>query len=158
MKHELYLKEAEIVIKIIDIAIKAFSTNPPDVGEEGMKQIIKSHLQYKENIINAEPKFQNLASLRIDKNDVLAYFQETNGKTVEYFWKEIEASGINVQRVDKYQKIFKKGKITNEIEYDFVIDTMIPMNQEGKFTEDQLDKLELYINEFEKKSKPRKGK
>ncbi len=146
MKQDLYLVQSNEVAKIIDIAIKAFSINPPDVGEEGIKQIIKSYLHYKEKVLNPEPQYLNLTSLRIGKNDVLTYFQETNGKTVEYFWKEIEASGINVQRVDKYQKIFKKGKITNEIEYDFVIDTMIPMNQEGKLTQDQLDKLELYIN------------
>jgi hypothetical protein len=51
------------------------------------------------------------------------------------------------------QKILKRKKIINDIEYDFVTDVIVPYQHEGMITEEEVILLNTYLGDFEKKAK-----
>ena len=45
-------------------------------------------------------------------------------------------------------KILKRKKINNDIEYDFVTDVIVPYQQEGMITEEEVILLKYLFGEF----------
>ena len=58
-------------------------------------------------------------------------FQEGSGEGVEYFWRKIKEKNLPFNRNNKLTKIFKRKRIINDLEYDFITDVMMPYYQEG---------------------------
>jgi len=79
-------------------------------------------------------------------------FQEGSGNHVEAFWKEIKNAGLPFKRENKLVKILKRGKIKNALEYDFIIDVLVPYQQEGLLTQEEVVLLNQMIGEFENKN------
>lgn len=50
------------------------------------------------------------------------------------------------------EKILKRKKINNQQEYDYVIDTIVPFQQEGIISEEDVKNLNKYIEIFETKN------
>ncbi|MGB1296107.1 MAG: hypothetical protein ACPG6V_11560, partial [Flavobacteriales bacterium] len=93
MSKSKYELESLELIKIIDIAIKSFNKHPPiNWPHEQTVDFIKLYAEEKKSILNPKPQFKNINSVRQSKNNILIYFQESNGKTVNYFWEEIAAN------------------------------------------------------------------
>lgn len=149
-----YENEANNLIKAIDIAIKAFST-PPPTGHlpDHAPQMAAGYKGLRNEIINAEPQYKNLTSLKYSIEDVFTYFQEGSGPVVNMFWQQIKAANLPYTRKNKLEKILKRGKINNQIEYDYVVDTVVPLEQEGMITQDEAALLKQFIGDFEKKKK-----
>ncbi|MGB1295628.1 MAG: hypothetical protein ACPG6V_09110, partial [Flavobacteriales bacterium] len=76
---------------------------------------------------------------------------ESNGKTVNYFWEEIAANQISLERKNIIKKVLKRKKILNIQEYDNVIDLMVPYFQSKMISQNELENLKTYIGDFELK-------
>lgn len=147
-----YDEYANEISKIIDIAIKSIKQHPPKVfREKDLEQFMKVYLQYKDEVLNPEPRFKNVASLNSVKNDILTMFQETSGEGVNNFWKAIKNQGIDIKRENKLKNILRKGKISNQIEFDFAVDTLVPYLDEGIIGPDEAKKIDSLIYEYENK-------
>ena len=154
MTKKIYEDEAIKLSKAIDIAIEAFEKYPAEIfTEENLKHFINCYRERKDFALNPEPKFRKIASLKYLIDDVFIYFQESNGKDVEYFWKQIKEQNLDYVREDKLWKIIKRGKIKNRIEFEYVTDLIVAAEQEKRITQDEAKKLGEMIGEFELRKK-----
>jgi hypothetical protein len=145
-----YEAEATKLGLAIDIAIEAFRSEcPPEFEKKDQEHFIRCYAEWKEQCLNPEPQFKNLASLKYSINDVFTYFQESAGPTIEYFWKRITEEGLDYKREDKLAKILKRGKIRGRIEYEYVTDIIVVAQQVGLCTEEQAKQLSEMLGEFE---------
>jgi hypothetical protein len=146
-----YAEQAQLISRAIDIAIASVKKFPPkDFSNDHIKHFIDTYLEYKKGALDPEPGYHNMKSLLYIKSDILTYFQESAGKAVEYFWKEVKKNNLELKRENKLKKILKRGKIKNDLEYDFVIDVLVSYQQEGLITEDEANKLNQMIGTFKR--------
>ena len=151
MKKDLYKEQASYLIKAIDIAIDSFKKFPPkDFLPEHVIKIINTYLDFRHEVLNPEEKFRTITSLKYSINDVFIFFQETGGVTVNFFWQEVNKMVLPYKRENKLQKILKRGKIKTQIEYDFIIDVLVPYQQEGLINNEDSLKIKILLTEFEK--------
>jgi hypothetical protein len=151
-----YETEAIKLAKAIDIAIDAFVKYPPkDFTEEHIDHVVSVHNEWKNAVLNPEPKFKKIASLKYDIQNVFTYFQESSGETVEYFWRQIKNESLDYVREDKLRKIIERGK-KGQIEFDLVTDSLVAAEQDGQITKEQAGQLSRMIGEFEKRGKSKK--
>ncbi len=149
-----YEEEANKLAQAIDIAIEAFQKYPPkNFQQEHVNQFVDTYLDYKNKTLNPEPQFRKLASLKYKTQDVFIFFQESSGDAVDFFWKELKKNNLPFQRENKLLKIVSKKKIKNDAEYDYVIDTIVPFEQEGIITKEDVNTLNQLISDFENKGK-----
>jgi hypothetical protein len=154
MSQTKYEQAVEHLSKAIDIAIDVIKEIPPkDWKDEDILHFSNVYLEYKNEAQNPEPKFANLTSLKYSINDILTYFQECSGKAVDEFWIRIKEQGLPYKRENKLAKILKRKKIKNDIEFDFVIDVLVPYQQEKLIDENEVILLNQLIAEFEMRGK-----
>ena len=145
-----YTESSNNLVKAIDIAIDAFKKYPPKIWDtKTLDQVINTYSEFKNNAENPEPQFHNLKSLSYKINDVFIYFQEGSGDAVDKFWDKIKEVNLPYKRENKLGKILKRKKINNKIEYDFVIDVLVPYQQENLINKDDVILLNKLIGEFE---------
>lgn len=154
MKIDKYIEHSSNLCKAIDIAINVIKEHPPKGWDEKtVLHVVNLSLEIKKNVLNPEPQFRNLKSLKYDVEMVFTKFQEGHGTYVEEFWKEIKAQNLPYKRENKMVKILKRKKINNIHEYDFVIDVIVPYQQEGLITDDDVVLLNELIGQFEMRKK-----
>ncbi len=147
-----YTEQAKILSEAIDIAIESLKKFPPKgFDNTHLNHFINTYLEFKNNALNPNPKYQNSKSLSYIKDDVFTYFQEGTGEAIHYFWKQINVRNLGYKRENKLLKILKRQKIKNQIEYDFIIDVLVPYQQEGLISRAEVSELNKMISEFEKK-------
>lgn len=152
MKKESYEIQAINLIKAIDIAIDAFNKFPPEkFHPEHIEHTINCYLDWKNNILNAESEYKNLKSLKYDIENVFTFFQESSGKTVEYFWDSIRNNNLPYKRENKLAKILKRKKIKNNVEYNFITDVLVPYQQEGLINLDEVTIINKLLIEYKKR-------
>lgn len=150
MKNEKYLVAVENLFKAIDIAINSFNKYPPvRLGSD----FIDFYTGLKNKILNHEEKFKNLRSHKYNIETVFTYFQECSGPDIEFFWKQIKEANLPYKRENRMLKILKRKRINTIIEYDFVTDVIVPYQQEGMITEEEVVLLNAYLGDFEKRKK-----
>lgn len=154
MPTKIYLEKAQNLSKAIDIAIDVVKKNPPKGFDQSLiDHFTKTYLESKNMALNPEPKYANTKSLSYIINDVFIYFQEGSGDDVNIFWKEIKKAGLPYKRENKMDKIFKRKRIKNQVEYDFVIDTMMPYKELGLLDNADIIVLNKFIGDFEQRYK-----
>ncbi len=154
MKLDNYKNHSEAFSQAIDIAISVLQKYPPKGWDEkAVSEVVAFNLEIKENVLNPEPQFRNLKSLKFSIEIVFTKFQEGHGIHVEEFWKEIKAQNLPYKRENKMLKILKRKKINNIHEYDFVIDVIVPYQQEGLINEEEVVLLNDLIAQFEMRKK-----
>ena len=145
-----YETEALRLARAIDLAIDSFKTHPPkNFDKHGIDHIINVYSEWKTTVLNPSPLYRKLASLKYMVADVFTFFQEANGETVDYFWKQIDKEGLGYMREDKLRKILNRGKIKGRIEYDLAVDLIVVAEQEGRTTQEESVKLNSMIGDFE---------
>ncbi len=149
-----YEEEAKRLSQAIDIAIESMVRYTP-IGMEGaeLDRFVDFYKETKASCFNPDPKFRSLASLKYSIDDIFTYFQEAHGPAVEYFWQKIKAADLGYVRVNRMQKILKRKRIASQVEYDFVIDTMIPYHQQEMISEEELAALKEMVGAFETKKR-----
>jgi hypothetical protein len=157
MTNDKYAQAADNLCKAIDVAVQVFEEFPPkELAEGQLKHIIDTYLEFRNNAKNPAPQYRNLKSLSYDIENVFIYFQEGSGKAVNVFWDKIKELNLPYKRENKLAKILKRKKIKNDIEYDFIIDVLVPYQQEKLIDENDVILLNQLIEEFENRTK--KGK
>jgi hypothetical protein len=152
MANSNYTEQAHALGKAADIAIEAFEKFPPKgFNSAQLDHVINTYKEFKNNALHPEAKYKNLKSLSYVKTDILTIFQEGSGDFVNYFWKQVADQRLGFKRENKLQKILKRGKIKSQIEYDFIIDVLVPYQQEGVINETDANILKQMIGEFERK-------
>jgi len=147
-----YDQQANQLGKAIDIAVDAFKKfPPPGFNETNLDNFIKTYLSWKDRLSSPEPQYKNLKSLQYEIQNVLTYFQESSGATVEYFWQQIEHFKLGYKRENKIEKILKRKKIKNDIEYNFVVDVLVPYQQENIITSDDVVLINNLLSDYERK-------
>lgn len=147
-----YDDEVLVLAKAVDIAIEAVQKFPPkELTQANLNQFISAYEDFKKTALTAEGKFRNMQSLKSIRASALIYFQESAGEAVNYFWQQITDQNLDIKRENKLDKILKRGKIKNRIEYDFIIDVIVPYQQGGLISETDVIKLNEMISAFEKK-------
>ena len=107
-----YDEQAKQLAIAIDIAVISFKKySPKNWYETTIQQIGKTYLTWKSELKNSEPKYKNLKSLEFRINEVLTYFQESSGETVNYFWQQVNNEGLMFKRENKLSKILKRKKL-----------------------------------------------
>lgn len=147
-----YEEEAGYLAQAADIAIEAIKAYPPDeFNKEQIDHLINFYLDSKERILNPKPEYANMRSLKYLYQDIFTVFQEGTFLFVEVFWKKIKEANLPFERTDYLKKILKKGKISNRQEYDYVLDVIVALQQEGKISDDEVHRLNGFIEAYEKK-------
>lgn len=153
-KRKSYADELQKFVQAIDIAIVAYRNHPPPMWTTEIVDMVTKNLeQDKIRRLEAEQKFQTLASLKYDIDTLFIYFQEAQGPTVDYFWKGIKQAGLDYQREDKLSKVLKRGKIRGRIEYDYITDILVAAEQVGDINGEQVRQLKSMIATYELKFK-----
>jgi len=156
---EKYKIASENLAKAVDIAINVFQEFSPKEwkthyvtpDKNQITHFIELYREWKEDTLNPEPKFRNLTSLKYVDQSIFTIFHEGHGLFVEEFWKEIKVQNLPFKRENKMVKILKRKKINNIQEYDFVIDVILPYQQEGLITNDDVNLLNELIIKFQNK-------
>ncbi|MBO4806873.1 MAG: hypothetical protein J5554_12630 [Paludibacteraceae bacterium] len=161
MASKKYIEARDNLVKAIDLAKEALLEYPN--GKEKMEFVydgvsytvlewkIKWLNEVKNRRLNEEKKYETLQSLKYSIEDVFTYFQEGAGPDVEEFWRRIKEANLPYERENKLEKIMERGRIRNDIEYDYVIDTIVPFQQEGILSDEDVKKLNEMIEKFENK-------
>ena len=153
-KKRTYQDEVEKLLKAIDISIDSYKTYPPKDWTLEIIKMVSSNLEKdKTRILEAEPKFRTLASLKYDIEAIFTYFQEGTGQTVEYFWRKLKESKLDYIRENKLEQILNRGKIRGRIEYEYVTDMIVVAEQVGLTNKTDSKKLSEMIGEYESKKK-----
>lgn len=154
MASEKYNLAVKNLLRVIDIAIEVVKKYPPRGFEKKHLSLFIDNYNDIRNMLNKpNPKFMKMSSLKYKIEDVFIYFQEASGETVNEFWKRINKEGLPYKRVNKMQKLLKRGKIKNDIEFDYIIDTIVPLEQEGIINTNDVIKLNEMIFDFENRRK-----
>ena len=139
--------------KMMDIAIwslKNFDASPlQGIHKSDFYEYYENEKKKREQIKIG--KFANVVSLKYDISDALFFFNEASNEAVEQFWKKSHEEKLPFRRENKLTKILKRKHIKDEIEYDFVIDVIIPYKQEGLISDEEVSLLNQYIADFESK-------
>ncbi len=147
-----YTEQTKDLIEVIDIAIESIKKFPPEGFENNdLNHFENVYLNFRNKALNPEPAYKNSHSFGYLKNDVLIYFQEGTGDAIDYFWKQIKDRKLGYERKNNVSKILKRRKIKNKIEYDFVMDVIVPYQQEGLINEFDVNQLNQMVLEFETK-------
>ena len=161
MASKKYIEARDNLVKSIDLAKEALLKYPN--GKEKQEFVydgisytvlewnIKWLNEVKNRRLNEEKKYETLQSLKYSIEDVFTYFQEAAGPDVDEFWRLIKEANLPYERENKLEKIMTRGRIRNDIEYDYVIDTIVPFQQEGVLSNEDVKKLNEMIEKFESK-------
>jgi hypothetical protein len=152
-----YETESIKLSRAIDIAIESLGKHAPNNWQKlDIENAIKTYLKFKDNVLNPLPEYKNLSSLKYHIQDVFIYFQETLNETTDYFWKQIEKEELGYERVDVLEKGLKKGKISSEAEFNYIVDIMVVAEQEGRISSKEIKKLNDMISVYEVRNSRKK--
>jgi len=153
MKKSIYKEQANLAA-VIDIALAAIETfTPKEWNEDNKNHILKTYMEWKHQLLNPKPEFHNIQSLNYIANDIFIYFQEGSGRAVNFFWAEVNASQLGYKRKNNLTSILKRGKIRNQIEYDLVVDVIVPYHQENLINESEVVTLNNLMKNYEMSGK-----
>lgn len=148
-KRKTYVQEAEKLAKAIDIAIDSYKQCPPNCfTEEELDYFITGLNGWKESCLDPDSSSKTLGALKIYKNMVFEFFQKNKGKTVEYFWNNLEKNGIDYNRSKKplIKQILENKSIKDNIEYEFLVDTISTAEEEYELTYEEISELEHILD------------
>jgi len=147
-----YIEAVQSFLRLAELAREAYIKFP----REGNEIILRSSEMRIQQRMDADQKYRNLVSLKYDEVEVLTFFNEGSGPTVEYFWKRIAEEGLPYQRKDVLGDVLKRGRIRTRQEYDVIVDTYIPAQQEGRITSEQAIALGSMIEDYENRAAKKK--
>ena len=145
-----YAAHATPLSEAIDLAVDALQRFvPPGFTHEQLAHMVGVYRAWKEQVLHPAPAYRNKRNLQYRQADVLTYFLEATGPTVDYFWQQVQQQGLPYQRVNRLGTILKRNKINSRMEYDLVVDVLVPYQQEGLLTTEEVAELTRMIGEFE---------
>ena len=152
-------EQANDLAKAIDIAVSAIQKFPyKDWSEANILHIINTYNSWKEDALSPEPKYKNVKSLSYVVDSAFTWFDEGSGEGVDYFWENIKLANLPYKRKNKLASVLKRQKIKNQTEYDFIVDVIVPYQQEGLIGEEEVVVLNKLLAEFESRQSKKEKK
>ncbi len=150
MASKKYIEARNSLVKAIELANEVLLEYPHGRTKEDVDGSVEFNNYRKNLALNAAKEFQTMQSLNYLIEDFFIYFQEGAGRPdVEEFWRRVKEANLPYERENKLEKILKRGRIRNDIEYDYVVDTIVPFQQEGILSDEDVKRLNEMIEKFE---------
>lgn len=130
----------------LGVALRATLTGPE--WSDG-----KHELWVKEQALAPEPPFANVRSLAYLEDDFFTYWNESSGEHVEQFWQRVAERGLPFQRKDTVRDVLTRGHIRTEVEYHTITDSLVVLQQTGKISAAEVDKLGEMLRQFENRAR-----
>jgi hypothetical protein len=154
-KRQTYQERAVRLAKTIDIAEKVI-IDSKSLDKKTRTHFLKWGREIKHIVLNPEPQFKKVASLKYLEDDFLIYWNEADGEDIEKFWTELYKNGIDFERKDTLRAVLKRKRIKDIHEYDNVIDNIVVAEQIGRIDKNQVKELNQLIEEFEQRQTEKK--
>lgn len=137
-----YLARAHALVEALDIA-RALVSSMPRADRKGYA----THLELTERMaLDPAPAFAKLASLAYLESDFFTYWNESAGKHVERFWREVAKRKLPFERRDVIGDVLERGRIKTRIEYELAVDAV------GVLGAAKARKLSKLIGDYEQRA------
>ena len=143
-----YEQRAEQFAKVCDIGILVL--NEAEISPDEKRRMIGMCSSDKEMALHPLPIYKRIGSLKCLEAEHFWYWNEHNGRHINEFWRQVKEAGLDYERKDIFKKIFKRGRISNMHEYDYVIDEILVAEQKGRISLEEAERLNKYLSNYEK--------
>ncbi|MGW5366474.1 hypothetical protein [Actinopolymorpha pittospori] len=130
------IPDSETMIKFAnELKDMAFGKYPPEVAT-----------------VSPDPPRLTVAGLRYLEEAFFTYWYEATGPHIDHFWRLVAERDLPYQRKDHIAAVLARGRIRTGPEYDAVIDNLVVLQQLGRLTPADADKLVRAIDKYEGRS------
>lgn len=143
-----YEQRAEQFSKVCDIGVQVLIE--AEISADEKERMIGLCSSDKQHALNPLPIYKQIGSLKCIEAEHFWYWNEHNGSHIDKFWGKVKEEGLDYERKDLFQRILKRGKISNLQEYDYVIDEILVAEQIGRISIDEVRRLNNYLSNYEK--------
>jgi hypothetical protein len=99
--------------------------------------------------LNPEPPFRRIASLRYLEEEVLSGWYNATGPDADSVWSQIHEQVLPYQRKDVLAKVLKRRRIKDQHEFDYITDSIVLAQQDGRITKGQALELDSLLMKFQ---------
>jgi hypothetical protein len=146
-----YLARAQAFAEAIDIGTLIAKAEPSVAWQEW-------EALFKSPAISPEPAFASLKSLAYLEDAFFTHWNEASGAYVEHFWQQVAERGLPFQRRELVRDVLTRGRIRNEMEYQTIVDSWLILQQSGRISEAEAQRLSSMMEKFEQRAKiPRRS-
>jgi hypothetical protein len=143
-----YMARARALAEAVDIAVKIGATRPDELSDDELG-FWRVHVKMK--ALAPEPPFANLESLADLEDALFTYWNEAEGEHVDRFWRIVAERGLPFKRRDVVREVLKRGHIRDDVERQHVIDGLVILQQTGKISRQEADRLSSMLKQFEER-------
>jgi hypothetical protein len=143
-----YMTRARALAEAVDIAVKIAVVRP---GELTGDEIEFWRVHVKKKALAPEPPFANFESLAYLEETFFTYWNEAEGEHVERFWRLLAERGLPFRRRDVVREVLERGNIRDYLERQHVIDGLVILQQTGKISRQEADRLSLMLKQFDER-------
>lgn len=119
--------------------------------ENDQKRILnKRFTDFHRNYLD-ENKNPTQYQLKSITDAVLTYWNEGTGIDVADFWEMAAQKQLSFEKKDYLAIVLKNKKIRNEVEYHFIVDGFVLLQQTGRISKEEATELKLMIKRYESK-------
>ena len=118
---EKYVARAKAFAEAIDLAI---SVRKAALGPKADARMTKFEKETKAMVLNPQPAFAKLASLKYLEAAFFTYWNESSDPHVTRFWREVGKRKLPFHRRDWAKEPLARGRITSQVEYEVVTDAI----------------------------------
>jgi len=150
-----YKARARALAQAVDIAAVVRATATVQ-GEPQSEMQDFERREIKAKALAPEPPFASLESLAYVEDAFFTYWNEASGDHVERFWRLVAEQGLPFKRRDVVREVLNRGRINDDIEYQQVTDGLVILQQIGKITAGEANRLSMMLREFEEREVKRR--
>jgi hypothetical protein len=143
-----YVTRARALAQAVDIAAAVRATV---LGAPQGEMLAFERREIKDRALAPEPPFATLESLAYLEDAFFSYWNEASGEHIERFWRLLREQGLPFRRRDVVGEVLKRGHIEDDIEYQHVTDGIVILQQTGKISREESDRLSLMLKQFEER-------
>ena len=148
-----YMARARALAEAVDIAVKIAATRRDELAADDALGFWRVHV--KQKALAPEPPFANLESLADLEDALFTYWNEAEGEHVERFWRLVAERGLPFKRRDVVREVLERGHIRDDVERQQVIDGLVILQQAGKISRQEADRLSLMLKQLEERDAKR---
>jgi hypothetical protein len=147
-----YLAHAKAFAEAVDLAVE-IRTTPPWEDRGAVEHY--NWLKARAVPPYADPVCANLRGLTQLENIFFTEWNEGNGEDVERFWKRVAERCLPFQRRDIVREVLARGRINSESEFQTITDGIVILQQLGRISGAEADKLSRMLGQFEQRARKR---
>jgi hypothetical protein len=147
-KRQTYDDRARQFVQAVDI-IQNVCSPSSRFSDEQKTMISKGFAEFQRMALNPEPPFRRIASLRYLEEEVLSGWYNATGPDADSIWSQIREQGLPYQRKDILATVLKRRRIKDQHEFDYITDSIVLAQQDGRITKEQALELDSLLIKFQ---------